>query len=75
MADASWRGPLTESQLIGLLAELHLLEEILKEDPVLSLAVWTGPDNSQHDFRSGLAAAEVKATDGTRGATNPHKQR
>lgn len=61
-ADASRRGPLTEAQLIGLLAELHLLEEILKEDPVRSLAVWTGPDNSQHDFRSRLAAAEVKAT-------------
>jgi hypothetical protein len=61
-ADASRRGPLTEAQQIGLLAELHLLEEILAEDPVRSLAVWTGPDKSQHDFRSGAAAAEVKAT-------------
>lgn len=61
-AESSRRGQLTEPQLIGLLAELHLLEEILKEDAGRSLAVWTGPDNSQHDFRSGLAAAEVKAT-------------
>lgn len=61
-ADASRRGPLTEPQVIGLLAELHLLEEVLKDDPVRSLAVWTGPDRSQHDFRSGPAAAEVKAT-------------
>lgn len=60
-ADAS-RGPLTEAQLIGLLAELHLLEKILEDDPARSLAVWTGPDKSQHDFRSGAAAAEVKAT-------------
>lgn len=55
-------GLLTEAQQIGLLAELQLLERVLQTDRHRSLSVWKGPDKSQHDFRTGKRAVEVKAT-------------
>ena len=55
-------GQLSESKTIGLLAELLLLEEILENQDDRSLGVWTGPSGSQHDFRCGSTAIEVKAT-------------
>ncbi|HMJ77121.1 MAG TPA: PD-(D/E)XK motif protein [Iamia sp.] len=61
-AEADGAQPLGESSLIGLLAELMTLEEILALDPLRRLEVWTGPTGSQHDFRSGPNALEVKAT-------------
>lgn len=61
-ADAMSQGGLTEPQQIGLLAELQLLERIVVLDPERDLEVWTGPDRSQHDFRRGTHAVEVKAT-------------
>lgn len=61
-ADLSSHGELTESQQIGLLAELQFLERIVFSDPKRSIRVWTGPDGSQHDFRGETRAVEVKAT-------------
>lgn len=61
-ADADAPEVLTEPKLIGLLAELLILEEILGHDPERRLEVWTGPDNVQQDFRAGMRAIEVKAT-------------
>lgn len=55
-------GQLSESKTIGLLAELLLLEKILEKQVDRSLEVWTGPSGSQHDFRCGSTAIEVKAT-------------
>lgn len=54
--------PLTASQQIGLLAELLVLAKIATIDPVLALESWTGPEASQHDFRHGTQAIEVKAS-------------
>jgi len=47
---------------MGLVAELLCLELILTADPTRRVDVWTGPDRSQHDFRRGDTALEVKAT-------------
>lgn len=62
LADAAHKGVLGDEQLIGLLAELLCLQEILTRDPALRVSVWKGPDKLQHDFVSGEAAIEVKAT-------------
>lgn len=61
-ADADSPELLTEPKLIGLLAELLVLEEILSRDSERRLGVWTGPHNVQQDFRAGTRAIEVKAT-------------
>ena len=53
---------LTDAKIIGLMAELMTLHEIVRRDPARDLTVWTGPANSQHDFRTGVHALEVKAT-------------
>lgn len=56
-------GPmLGEQALVGLLAELHVLERIASRDPVSALRLWTGPDKARADFSGTLAALEVKAT-------------
>lgn len=63
-ADAASAGELSENQVIGLLAELLVLEEILGHDPNRDVGVWTGPQaaGSEHDFRRDSVALEVKAT-------------
>ncbi len=53
---------LGHSALAALLAELLILEAIVKRDESRSLAVWTGPSQARHDLRRSLAAVEVKAT-------------
>lgn len=53
---------LGDTQLVGLLAELLVLEEIVARDPSRRVNIWTGPSKSQHDFRAGPSALEVKAT-------------
>ena len=61
-AEADQNGLLSLPQIAGLLAELQTLEKILTTDPLRDLGVWTGPNKSQHDFRTAAHALEVKAT-------------
>jgi hypothetical protein len=49
-------------QLIGLLAELIVLDQLAVRDPVTALARWTGPLGHRFDFVSGSNAIEVKAS-------------
>lgn len=53
---------LSVSAQIGLLVELHLLEQALRTDPHFNLDSWRGPDKSRHDFVTERAAVEVKGT-------------
>jgi hypothetical protein len=53
---------LGQQALVGLIAELHLLEQLAVTGPSHAIALWTGPYRSRFDFTGRLAAAEVKAT-------------
>lgn len=53
---------LSEERLIGLIAELLILREVLQHDPNRRLDVWTGPTGAVHDFRRGVNAVDVKGT-------------
>lgn len=65
-----WRHLLEESRetllgpeaQIGLLAELHVVESLVRLDPARALSFWTGHDKARHDFSRDGAAVEVKAT-------------
>ena len=46
---------------IGLVGELWLLRELVRQDPSMVFA-WTGPKGARHDFRRGPVAMEVKTT-------------
>lgn len=54
-------GALGRSEIVGLMGELHVLEELLKLDTGL-LAAWAAPLNGLHDFELSGHAVEVKAT-------------
>lgn len=60
---------LGEQALVGLLAELHVLERIAGRDPMSALSLWTGPDKARADFTGSLASLEVKATTNRERAT------
>lgn len=60
---------LGEQALVGLLAELHVLEQIAGRDVSSALRLWTGPDRARADFTGRLAALEVKATTNRERAT------
>lgn len=62
LSEAGRSGVLTDQRLIGLMAELMTVEDIVRHDPKRRLAVWTGPDAHQHDLRWPGGAIEVKAT-------------
>jgi hypothetical protein len=53
---------LTDSRLVGLLAELLTLEQVLELDPARRVGVWTGPLGAEHDLTAVGDAVEVKAT-------------
>lgn len=60
---AAASGPeLGVSEQIGLLAELQLLEKLVRLGVHQALSCWHGPDKSQHDFRAADTAIEVKAS-------------
>lgn len=60
---ASAPGPLLgRAELVGLLAELHLLELLAALSPERALRVWTGADKARFDFTGSTVAFEVKAT-------------
>lgn len=58
---------LGRTALVGLLAELHVLETLAAHDPLGALGAWCGPEGSRHDFATGKGAIEVKATTGREG--------
>jgi Putative PD-(D/E)XK family member, (DUF4420) len=60
---------LGEQALVGLLAELHVLERIASRGPMAALRLWTGPDKARADFTGSLASLEVKATTNRERAT------
>ncbi|MCU1494560.1 MAG: hypothetical protein JWO62_2324 [Acidimicrobiaceae bacterium] len=60
---------LGEQALVGLLAELHVLERIAQCDPQSAIRLWTGPDKARADFTGGLASLEVKSTTNRERAT------
>jgi hypothetical protein len=60
---------LGEQALVGLLAELHVLERIAGCDLDSALLLWTGPDKARADFTGSFAALEVKATTNRERAT------
>lgn len=53
---------ISEQTIKGLLAELHLLEEIARRSPDEALLLWTGVDKSRHDFSGAGLSVEVKAS-------------
>ena len=61
-SDAGNAGILTEPKLLGLLAELLTLEQLLLLDPSRSLTPWMGPLGHPQDFRTPTHALEIKAT-------------
>lgn len=61
-SDAHSTGQLEEHRLVGLLAELLVLEEIVVRDDLRRTDLWLGPTNAVHDFVRGNVAIEVKGT-------------
>lgn len=61
-SEADGSGLLSEPRLVGLLAELLMVESVVALDPSRRVGVWTGPTGSQHDLRAGQSAVEVKGT-------------
>lgn len=60
---------LGEQALVGLLAELHVLERIADRALGSALRLWTGPEKARADFTGSLASVEVKATTNRERAT------
>jgi hypothetical protein len=60
---------LGEESLVGLLAELHVLEQIANRAHGAVIRLWTGPDKARADFAGNQAALEVKATTNRERAT------
>ena len=61
-------GPSRE-KLASVFGELLVLLDVLREDPVRRLDVWTGPFGGRHDFRRAEHALEVKTTRSHTGRT------
>lgn len=62
LAAASDSSLLGDDRLVGLLAELLWLEQVVSRDPLRRVAPWVGPTGHQHDFHFGDRAVEIKAT-------------
>ena len=60
---------LGEHALVGLLAELHVLERVADCALGSALRLWTGPDKARADFTGAFASIEVKATTNRERAT------
>ncbi|MEK9507675.1 PD-(D/E)XK motif protein [Gemmatimonadota bacterium Y43] len=54
-------GRLAENTIIGLMAELDLLHQLVELNPS-AMDAWTGPDGAVHDFVRGAVSVEVKAS-------------
>jgi hypothetical protein len=53
---------LSRQKLIGLIAELVTVREVIRHDPHRDITVWTGPDAAVHDLRKDGRALEVKGS-------------
>lgn len=58
---------LSREKLIGLLAELMTLREVIRHDPHRDVTVWTGPDGAAYDLQKGGNALEVKGSSSREG--------
>ena len=58
---------LNRSALIGLFAELLVLERVLEIDPRRRIDCWTGPTRGRHDFQRADVVLDVKGTTARRG--------
>jgi len=59
----SVRGPAPgRFQIIGLIAELMVVRDVVERDPERRLDLWVGREGQRHDLRRGGVAIEVKAT-------------
>ncbi|MGH3281041.1 MAG: PD-(D/E)XK motif protein, partial [Trebonia sp.] len=53
---------LSEQALVGLLAELHVLERIAgRASGAAALRLWTGPDKARADFTGSLASLDFRS--------------
>jgi hypothetical protein len=50
------------NQLVGLLAELVFVRDVVERNPQGGLDFWTGPEGARHDLRHDLTSMEVKGT-------------
>jgi hypothetical protein len=61
-----WGNPLirllSEKEIIGLMAELNVLQSLIKRNPVKALDSWKGPYSHKYDFVVNTHCLEVKAT-------------
>jgi hypothetical protein len=62
LLSAERRSILPRHSIVGLVAELMTLREVLRGDSHRDVSAWTGPDESLHDFRKGSHALEVKGS-------------
>jgi hypothetical protein len=53
---------LPRHRVVGLIAELLTLRDVLSHDPTRDVGVWTGPDEALHDLRRAGSALEVKGS-------------
>jgi putative PD-(D/E)XK family protein DUF4420 len=53
--------------VIGLFAELSVLDRVLSVSPQRGVESWTGPDRARHDFGRGDVVVEVKGSTARRG--------
>lgn len=56
------RAGISRDELLGLFAELVVLERTVSGDPSRRIDHWHGPERDRHDFRRSGLAVEVKAT-------------
>lgn len=50
------------SKVASVIAEMLVLVDCLKQDPLGRVDQWVGPSSQRHDFRRGKTAVEVKST-------------
>ena len=62
LLSADPRTLLPRHRVVGLIAELLTLRDVLRHDPGRDVTVWTGPDEALHDIRKGSSALEVKGS-------------
>lgn len=62
LLSAEKRTILPRNRLIGLLAELLTLTEVVASDPERNIGIWTGPEEALYDLRKGPRAIEVKGS-------------
>jgi hypothetical protein len=67
LLQALGRQVLTRERMIGLFAELLLLEDLAALNQDAALESWRGPLGARHDFQRGAVSVEVKATTARRG--------